>query len=278
MSDIGYIVSSDGIKADPTKIEAISEFPAPTNITELRSFMGMANQLGGFTHLLSEAAGPLRDLLKPKNAFLWSPQHEEAFTKTKEILCSPHILVAFDPNLETMLQTDASRLKGVGFALLQKHQATWKLVQAGSRFITETESNYAMVELELLAVVWAMRKCRIYLQGLPNFELIVDHKPLESILNTQTLDMVDNPRIQRLKEKLSAFIFHTTWRKGKDHVIPDALSRAPCRDPEPEDIINVDTTRMICKNVSAILRGKDPEVTKETFIDPMLEDLKESTQ
>ena len=60
---VGYIVSSDGIKANPTKIEAISEFPAPTNITELRSFMGMANQLGGFTHLLSEAAGPLRDLL-----------------------------------------------------------------------------------------------------------------------------------------------------------------------------------------------------------------------
>ena len=223
---VGYIVSSGGIKADPTKIEAISEFPAPTNITELQSFMGMANQLGGFTHLLSEAAGSLRDLLKPKNAFLWSPQHEEAFTKTKEILCSPHILVAFDPNLQTMLQTDASRLKGLGFALLQKHQETWKLVQAGSRFITETKSNYAMVELELLSVVWALRKCRIYLQGLPSFELIVDYKPLESILDTQTLDMVDNPRIQRLKEKLSAFIFYTTWRKGKDHVIPNALSRA----------------------------------------------------
>ena len=64
-----------------------------------------------------------------------------------------------------MLQTDASRLKGLGFALLQKHQHAWKLVQAGSRFITETESNYAMVELELLALVWAMRKCQIYLQG-----------------------------------------------------------------------------------------------------------------
>ena len=61
-------------------------------------------------------------------------------------------------------------------------------------------------------------------------------------------------------------------------MIPDVLSRAPCRDPEPEDIINVDTTRLIRKNVSAILRGKDPEITKETFIDPMLEDLKESIQ
>ena len=129
--------------------------------------------------------------------------------------------------------------------------------------LTETESNYVMVELELLAVVWTMRKCQIYLQGLPSFELIVDHKPLESILNTQTLDMVDNPRIQRLKEKLSAFIFHVTWRKGKDHVIQDALSRAPCRDPEPEDTINVSTTRIIRKNLSAILRGKDPEKLRQ---------------
>ena len=75
---------------------------------------------------------------------------------------------------------------------------------------------------------------------------------------------------ESVKEKLNAFIFHTTWRKDKNHVIPDALLRAPCRDPEPEDITNVDTTRMIRKNVYAILRGKDPEVTKETFIDPMV--------
>ena len=90
--------------------------------------------------------------------------------------------------------------------------------------------------------------------------------------------MVDNPRILRLKEKLRAFIFHTAGRKGIEHVIPDALSRAPCRDQEPEDIINVDTTRIIRKNVFAILRGKDPEVMAEIFIVPMLEDLKESTQ
>ena len=64
------MVSSEGIKADPTKIESISQFPASTNITELRSFMGVANQLGEFTHLLSETAGPLRYLLKPKNVFL----------------------------------------------------------------------------------------------------------------------------------------------------------------------------------------------------------------
>ena len=67
---VGYRVSCEGVKADPTKVEAIRNFPAPTNITELRSYMGLANQLGGFSNQLSKAAEPLRDLMKPRNAFL----------------------------------------------------------------------------------------------------------------------------------------------------------------------------------------------------------------
>ena len=103
---VGYRVSSGGIEADTKKVEAIQNFPAPTNITELRSFMGLANQLGGFSHELSKAAEPLRDLMKPKYAFLWTPNHEEAFGNVKTVLCSPSVLATFDPSLQTMLQTD----------------------------------------------------------------------------------------------------------------------------------------------------------------------------
>ena len=273
---VGYMVDKDGIKADPRKLEAISQFPQPSNITELRSFMGLANQLGGFTNQLSTAAGPLRDLLKQKNAFVWSSTHDEAFKQTKNILCRPPVLAPFDPKLPTMLQTDASRLKGLGYVLLQKHDETWKLTQAGSRFITDTESRYAMVELELLAVVWAISKCRIYLQGLPKFELIVDHKPLECILNRQTLDMIDNPRLQRLKEKLCGYSFTTIWKKGKDHIIPDALSRAPCRDPEVEDIITDEHSHVFIRHVSAIWKEEGKE--ENELIDPLLEEIKNATQ
>ena len=156
---VGYVVDSEGDKADPRQIEAISEFPTPINLTELRSVMGLVNQLGGFTDQISSAAEPLRDLLKPKNAFVWTIDHDQAFTQTKTVLCSPPVLAPFDPKLPTMLQTDASRLEGLGFTLLQKHEDVWKLTQAGSRFTTDTESRYAMVELELLAVVWAIHKC-----------------------------------------------------------------------------------------------------------------------
>ena len=270
---VGYRVSCDGVKADPKKVEAIQNFPAPTNITELRSFMGLANQLGGFSSQLSKAAEPFRDLMKPKNAFLWTPAHNAAFEETKEVLCSPPVLAPFDPRLPTTLQTDASRLKRLGFALLQKHGDTWKITQAGSRFTTDTELRYAMVELELLAVVWAIRKCRIYLQGLPHFDVVVVHKPLESILNNQTMDMIDNPRIQRLKEKLSGYTFQTIWKKGKDHIIPDALSRTPCRDPTQEDLIPDENPDSFQMRVCAIFREE-----KQSLIDPIIEKIKDSTR
>ena len=89
----------------------------------------------------------------------------------------------------------------------------------------------------MLAVVWAMSKCRLYLSGLQHFTLATDHRPLVPILNHYTLDAVENPRLQRLKEKISPYLFTAVWRAGKHHNIPDALSRAPVSHPTPEDEI-----------------------------------------
>ena len=136
-----------------------------------------------------------------------------------------------------MLQPDAALSKGLGFALLQQHGGIWRLVQCGSRFLTDTESRYAMVELEMLAALWAMNKCRVFLLGLPMSTLVVDDQPLVTIPDKYTLDAVENPRLQRLKEKMSPFIFETVWRKGKDHAVLDALSQAPVDDPSPPDCV-----------------------------------------
>ena len=211
--------------------------------------------------------------MKPKSAFLWTPAHNAAFKETKQVLCSPPVLAPFDPKLPITLQRDSSRLKGLGFALLQKHGDTWKITQAGSRFTTDTKSRNAMVKLELLAVVWAIRKCQIYLQGLLHFDVVVDHKLLESILNNQTMDMIDNPRIQRLKEKLSGCTFQTIWKKEKDHIIPDALSRAPCRDPTQEDLIPDENPDSFQRRVCAIFREE-----KQSLINPKIEEIKDSTR
>ena len=134
--------------------------------------IGLAEQLAGFSTKVAGSLQPLRPLLSPKNEFQWSEDHERAFQKTKEELSTAPVLRAFDPKLPTRLETDASRTKGLGYVLLQQAEdKQWHMVEAGSRFITDTESRYAMVELELMGAAWAMKKCRMYLLGLPHFTL-----------------------------------------------------------------------------------------------------------
>ena len=103
-----------------------------------------------------------RPLLSSRNDFLWTPVHDEAFLKAKQALTTAPTLAYFDPTKDTRLYTDASRL-GLGFLLMQKSQqneSEWKLVQAGSRFLTDAETRYAVIELECLAVTWAIKKCQ----------------------------------------------------------------------------------------------------------------------
>ncbi|XP_064103421.1 uncharacterized protein LOC135213372 [Macrobrachium nipponense] len=153
----GYVLSSDGIAADPDKVSAIRDFPTPSNVTDVRSFMGLVNQLADFTPDIAAAAQPLRPLMSPKRSFVWTPDHERAFKKVKTALTSPPVLAPFNPASPVVLRTDASRLYGLGYALLQDNgRGQMRLIQCGSRFLTDTETRYATIELELLAVTWAI--------------------------------------------------------------------------------------------------------------------------
>ena len=100
----------------------------------------------------------------------------------------------------------------------------WKPVQAGSRFLTPTESRYAMIELEALGACWAMKKCNMFLQGLPHFKLVTYHQHLIPILSSKAIADVDNPRLQVLMMKMLPYMFTAEWVKGKQHLAADALS------------------------------------------------------
>ena len=275
----GYVLDGNGITPDPAKVDAIAQFPRPTNITELRSFMGLVVQLADFSADISATAGPLRPLLRTAMPFVWTDEHESAFIAVKKALVSPPILSTFDPAAETVLQTDASRKNGLGFALLQKHDNHWRLIQAGSRFLIEAEARYATIELELCGVVWAMKKCRLYLLGLPHFTLIVDHQPLVTILDKYSLDAVENPRLQRLKERTSPFIFTTIWKKGKEHALPDALSRAPVSNPSADDLVDETATQQSVKFITAFsVAAIFSEQTQQEphLVDPLLVELRDA--
>ena len=115
----GYLVTQGGVKPDPEKVKSLKEFPRPVDVTSLRAYLGLANQLGAFLPDLSQALVKMRSLLKKDTAFFWSPEIDQEFVRSKQILTSPVMVKPFDPNLETGLLTDASRLHGLGYLLLQ---------------------------------------------------------------------------------------------------------------------------------------------------------------
>ncbi len=128
ISWVGYDIRHGGITIEEEKLKALSHFPKPTNVSDLRSFMGLVEQLAGFSTEVAAAKSPLRPLLSTRNPFVWTEDHDRSFEAVKLALVSPPVLVHFDPMRETTIQVDASRKHGMGYALLQRHGDSWKLV------------------------------------------------------------------------------------------------------------------------------------------------------
>ena len=166
--------------------------------------MGLVNQLAEFSPDISGAAAPLRPLMSPKRTLIWTADNDQAFQRVKEALFSLPVLATFDLALLPILQTDASRLYGLGYDLLQDHGGgQLRLIQCCSRFLTDSETLYATIKLELLAVVWPMMKCKLYIAVLQHFGLVIDHRPLVPLLNRYSLNAIDNLRLQHLKKDFS---------------------------------------------------------------------------
>ena len=214
----------------------------------MRLFLGLVNQLGRFTLDLAQVTSELGTLLQKEVSWNWLPQHQAAFEKTKAILTSAPVVQIFDKGLKTELLTDASRLHGMGFALIQRDQDNQpRLICCGSRSFTATESRYATIELGMRAAQWAVEKFKFFLYGHPSFTLITDHRPLVGIFQ-KPLEAVHNVRLQHLRERLVDYVFRVEWRPGKDHLIADALSRATAfRRKEEVRIMHVTVDRALGK-------------------------------
>jgi hypothetical protein len=115
----GYVVEENGFRPDPALTRAISEFPVPKSITDVRSFFGLCKQIGHFSDQLATVLDPLSPLLKAGYAFQWTARHDEAFFAARKLLSTVHDLAFYDPKRPTSLHVDASRLNGLGFILKQ---------------------------------------------------------------------------------------------------------------------------------------------------------------
>ena len=171
----GETYTTDCRKPSSDKVQAIANMPQPVNKKELQSFIGMVNYRSKFTPRLSELAECLHDLIHVNVPFQWGPEHTEAFTSIKkEIILAP-VLKYYDPKKPSVLQTDASA-KGLSACLLQCEYP----VYFSSKALTDFQKGYVAIELEALAVSWAMEKFHHFLYA-TKFVLETDQKPLETI-------------------------------------------------------------------------------------------------
>ena len=223
---LGHIINNQGVKVDPEKTKAILDMQPPNSVSEMRRFIGMANQLSKFIPCSAELMKPLTELLSSKRSFQWGPSQTEDFARIKEKLTTPSILAWYDPTADTKVSADASSF-GLGAVILQRTESNspWRPVAFASRTMTDTEVRYAQIEKEALALTWACERFSMYLLG-KSFILETDHKPLISLLSAKNLDSLP-PCILRFRLCMMRCSFNITHVPGKTLITADALSRAP---------------------------------------------------
>lgn len=225
---LGMTISAKGFKPSPDKIEAIRNCLTPSNVENLRSFMGLVTHLSNYIRDLATIAEPLRTLTRKNTKWQWGKAESEAFTEVRKRRCEDIDEQAFySVSLETKLYTDASGV-GLGAILIQvQENGTNKIVAYASKSLTETEKRYPQSQRESLAIVWAIERFSHFLLG-KRFTLFTDNKASEYLFHKK--DRTSTRAITRAEGwalRLSMYNFDVKPVAGKEN-IADALSRL-CR-------------------------------------------------
>ncbi|GJX60812.1 putative reverse transcriptase domain-containing protein [Tanacetum coccineum] len=213
---LGYVVNHDGIHVDPSKIEAVKSWKAPTTPSEVRSFLGLAGYYRRFIENFSKISKPLTSLTQKNQKYEWGEKQEEAFQTLKDNLCNAPILSLPDGVEDFVVYYDASN-QGLGCVLMQRD----KVIAYASRQLKSHEKNYTTHDLELGAVVFALKIWRHYLYGTKSV-IYTDHKSLQHIFDQKELNM----RQRRWLELFSDYECEIKYHPGKANIVADALIEA----------------------------------------------------
>ena len=233
---LGHQVTSNGIRPDPSKLEAILEFPSPATspphqrLTTLRSFLGIVSYYRRFVKNFASIASPLYQCLKKNAPWIWGEEQENAFQQMKSVLVSAPLLAHHEADGEMEMHTNASGY-GLGAVLMQKVADEFHPIAYISRRLSPAESNYHSNELECLALVWALSKLRHYLNGRP-FRVKTDSNVVRWLCQKKEI----KGKFARWIIEMQEFDFSIEHLKGIDNRVADALSRHPIHNLEPPSI------------------------------------------
>ena len=245
-----HVVSKNGIQTDAKKVKAIHKWPVPTNVTEVRSFLGFTNYYQRFIKKYAQLAKPLYKLILGENAsrkqnfIKWVLECQYAYDNLKELCTATPILAYADFAKPFKLHTDASVL-GLSTVLYQVHQGVEKFISYASRSLTKSETKYPVHKLEFLCLKWAItEQFHEYLYG-NIFDVYTDNNPL--CVNDCKLDAMGH----RWITSLANYNFHIHYQSGKSNVEANVLSRIDW--DKDEKTIPADSIQAI---VTAALTGK----------------------
>ncbi|GJY96003.1 putative reverse transcriptase domain-containing protein [Tanacetum coccineum] len=212
---LGHVVNQNGIHVDPSKIEVVKNWKAPTTPYEILSFLGLAGYYRRFIANFSKIAKPLTSLTQKNKKYEWGVEQEEAFQTLKNNLCDAPILSLLDGVEDFVVYCDASN-QGLGCVLMQRG----KVIAYASRHLKINEKNYTTHDIELGAVMFALKTWRHCLYGTKSV-IYTDHKSLQHIFDQKELNM----RQRRWIKLFSDYKCEIHYHLGKANVVADALSR-----------------------------------------------------
>ncbi|XP_068483219.1 uncharacterized protein [Phaseolus vulgaris] len=211
---LGHVISIQGISVDPAKVEAVLQWERPKTVTEIRSFVGLAGYYRRFIEDFSRVVAPLTQLTRKDQPFAWTDRCEQSFIELRKRLTSAPVLVIPDTGKPFEVYCDASH-QGLGCVLMQEKRP----VAYASRQLKVHERNYPTHDLELAALVFALKIWRHYLYG-AQFQVFSDHKSLKYLFDQKELNM----RQRRWMEFLKDYDFQLMYHPGKANVVADALN------------------------------------------------------
>lgn len=220
VSFLGHRIGADGLRVAPDKISAVQQWPKPMNVTEVRSFLGLANFYRRFIRHFSHSAMPLTELTKESTPWKWGEEQQRAFVELKAALCSPPVLLVPDQSKPFVLNCDACKY-AIGGTLQQDQGQGLQPVAYFSAKMSDAERNYDVREKEFMALLKACLHWRHYLHGMHPFTLLSDHDSLKYHKSMPNL----SGRLARWIEKMAEFDYVLKHIPGKDNIPADALSR-----------------------------------------------------
>ena len=254
----GHVITSKGLKPDPDKVRAILDMEPPVDKEGVERLQGTVNYLSRFVPGLSQVMYPISQLAVQGVEWNWGPAQKKAFSELRELLSKAPVLAYFDPKLPLTIQCDASNT-GLGAALMQNNQP----IAYASRKLRDPETRYAVIEKEMLAIVWSLERWHQFTYG-RKVVVYSDHKPLEAITR-KPLDRAPK-RLQGMLLRALAYDVEVMYCEGKKMQVADTLSRAslPC-DSHQESFETVNAMRYL-----PVTEERAQEVRMETQKDPAL--------